>query len=111
MVYHTRQWYYIVPSAIAASALAGAIYLWGEKTYGKYKPHTLSPCWKLATFRKWWEWPREAAPDDPVVLNPMRCFLRDSSVLGNALGKFNASYTSINCQLSRFGTVHIMGLK
>ncbi|EIE18735.1 hypothetical protein COCSUDRAFT_60042 [Coccomyxa subellipsoidea C-169] len=72
MVYHTRQWYYIVPSAIAASALAGAIYLWGEKTYGKYKPHTLSPCWKLATFRKWWEWPREAAPDDPVVLNPMR---------------------------------------
>jgi hypothetical protein len=73
MVYHRRLWWYIVPSVIASSAAAGAICYWEEKKYGKYKPHTMSPCWKLATFRKWWEWPREAASDDPVILNPMRC--------------------------------------
>ncbi|KAK9905001.1 hypothetical protein WJX75_007461 [Coccomyxa subellipsoidea] len=72
MVYHRRLWWYIVPSVIASSAAAGAICYWEEKKYGKYKPHTMSPCWKLATFRKWWEWPREAASDDPVILNPMR---------------------------------------
>ncbi|CAL8464385.1 g3920 [Coccomyxa elongata] len=70
MVYHPRRWWYIVPSVIAASALAGAMYNWEETTYGKYKPITLSPCWKLAEFERWWEWPREAA--DPVILNPLR---------------------------------------
>eukprot|EP00891_Asterochloris_glomerata_P003737 jgi/Astpho2/3737/fgenesh1_pg.00060_%23_45_t len=38
----------------------------------KELPCTMSPAWKVATELRSYDWPREAAPDEPVVLNPFR---------------------------------------
>jgi hypothetical protein len=71
-------WYVPLASCVTAAAAAGAFYAWQEIVYGPCTPPTLSPVWQLATFRRWWEWPREAAPGDPVILNPIR-YCRDAT--------------------------------
>ena len=63
----------IAASVCLSVGVSFAFYQCWQQKYSSCRPMTVTPAWEVAFWLRSWNKEREAG--DPVVLNPLRCFL------------------------------------
>ena len=71
-------WEHPPPWKVAASVCVSvgvslAFFQWWQQKYRVYRPVTVTPAWEVASWLRSWNKEREAG--DPVILNPLRCYI------------------------------------